>query len=215
MKRQARAEATRRKIIDAAVELFADIGYGDTALADIVKTADVTKGAFYYHFNSREAVAEAIIGESNERVAAAYAEATREPRPALEKLIAGSYAIAGAIQSDQLVGIGNLLIQSLSQIGDTGSEVYPRWKSAFVQEVNRAASAGELGGGVSPDDAGEAIYVSMVGCQLLSDAIGDDAYDRLARAWRILLKAVAPAAALAQLDDFLAGTCQLYRDPAR
>lgn len=215
MKRQARAEATRRKIIDAAVDLFADVGYGDTALADIVKAAHVTKGAFYYHFNSREAVAEAIIDESNERVAAAYADATREPRPALEKLIVGSYAIAGAIQSDKLVGIGNLLVQSLSQIGDAGSKVYPRWKSAFVEEANAAAAAGELRGGMSADDVGEAIYVSMVGCQLLSDAMGDDPYDRLARAWHIVLQAVVPAPEVGQLDDFLIGIRRLYGEPAR
>ncbi|AQT82886.1 hypothetical protein B1R94_17205 [Mycolicibacterium litorale] len=215
MRRQARAEATRRRIIDAAVELFAAIGYGDTSLADIVKAAKVTKGAFYYHFTSKEAVAEAIIGESNERVAAAYADATREARPALEKLIAGSYAIAGAIRSDTLVGIGNQLIQSLSQIGDTGGQVYPRWKSIFAEEANAAATAGQLRDGMIADDVGEAIYVSMVGCQLLSDAIGDDAFDRLARAWRILLRAVAPGKALAELDDFLIGTRQLYRDPTR
>ncbi len=61
MARQARAEATRKKIIDTAVELFIDLGYGETGLAEILQRADVTKGAFYYHFDSKEAVAAAII----------------------------------------------------------------------------------------------------------------------------------------------------------
>lgn len=53
----ARAEATRHEIIDAAVELVDTVGYGDTGLADVMTRADITKGAFYYHFTSKDAVA--------------------------------------------------------------------------------------------------------------------------------------------------------------
>jgi len=68
--RQARAEATRGKIIDAAVALFTDSGYGDTDLSAIVRQAGITKGAFYYHFESKGQVADAIIAEGNFRFAA-------------------------------------------------------------------------------------------------------------------------------------------------
>ena len=61
--RQARAEVTRRRIIDAAIDLFAEAGYGGTGLAEILKRADVTKGAFYYHFEGKDQVADAIIDE--------------------------------------------------------------------------------------------------------------------------------------------------------
>ena len=60
---QARAEATRRRILDSAVDLFSEMGYGETGLADILQRAGVSKGAFYYHFDSKEAVAAAIIQE--------------------------------------------------------------------------------------------------------------------------------------------------------
>ncbi len=212
VKRQARAEATRRRIIDAAVGLFGEIGYGQTGLADIVKAADVTKGAFYYHFSSREAVADAIITEGNEHLAAVYSGAIRDARPALENLIVGTYALASAIRSEELVGISNLLVQSLSQIGDAGSQVYPRWKSAFLSETRKAAMAGELRDGVDPEDAGEAICASMVGSQLLSDAIGDDVFGRLTRSWHILLRAVAPAHALPGLEGFLLSIQRSYED---
>ena len=60
---QSRAEATRQRIIDAAVILFAENGYADTGLNDITAAAKVTTGAFYYHFASKESVANAIIRE--------------------------------------------------------------------------------------------------------------------------------------------------------
>lgn len=43
---QSRAEATRQRIIDAAVILFAENGYADTGLNDITAAAKVTTGAF-------------------------------------------------------------------------------------------------------------------------------------------------------------------------
>src|SRR5690349_17950524 len=53
--RQARSEVTRRKIIDAAVGLFNDVGYSNAGLGDIIEHAGLTKGALYHHFSSKEA----------------------------------------------------------------------------------------------------------------------------------------------------------------
>ena len=50
---QARAQATHAAIIQAALDLFEDSGYGSTGLTDIINKAAVTKGAFYYHFHTR------------------------------------------------------------------------------------------------------------------------------------------------------------------
>lgn len=63
MPRQPRAVETRQKIIDAAVELFAEKGYAETGLNDLTARAGVTTGAFYYHFTSKEALATAIMDQ--------------------------------------------------------------------------------------------------------------------------------------------------------
>jgi AcrR family transcriptional regulator len=65
MVRQARSDATRRKIITSAVELFNEIGYPATGLGDIIERAEMTKGALYYHFDSKESLATAIIEEGS------------------------------------------------------------------------------------------------------------------------------------------------------
>ena len=83
MARQARAEVTRGKIIDAAVELFTDSGYGDTDLAAIVRRAGITKGAFYYHFESKEQVADAIVAEGNIRLRNVFSDADESSSSAL------------------------------------------------------------------------------------------------------------------------------------
>lgn len=44
---------TRRKILDAAAELFAKHGYENTTIAQIVEKADLAKGTFYQHFQTK------------------------------------------------------------------------------------------------------------------------------------------------------------------
>jgi len=51
---QARSEETRRRILQAAEESFARRGYDATGVAEICARAEVSKGAFYHHFPSKQ-----------------------------------------------------------------------------------------------------------------------------------------------------------------
>ncbi len=210
MARQARAEATRGKIIDAAVDLFADLGYGDTDLAAIVRRADITKGAFYYHFDSKEQVADAIIAEGNLRLRKVFAEAEQTSSSALQSLIVATLGVARLMRTDKLVGTGNLLIQSLNQIGQAGHGLYPDWVEVFTGYLKTVAAQGDLRADVDPVEAGDTVCASVLGAQLLSDAVGDDVCGRLVRAWRVLLVAIVPDESVPYFQEFLARIAAQY-----
>lgn len=53
---QTRSEETRGKIIQSALKLFAEKGYDATGVAEICEFSEVSKGAFYHHFPSKQAV---------------------------------------------------------------------------------------------------------------------------------------------------------------
>jgi AcrR family transcriptional regulator len=53
---QQRGEETRTRILEAAVAGFAEQGYGRTGVAEICHRARVSKGAFYHHFPSKQAL---------------------------------------------------------------------------------------------------------------------------------------------------------------
>lgn len=57
------AELTRKKLIKSALLLFSEKGVAHTTLTDISRKAEVTKGAFYWHFKNKLEVFDAIIDE--------------------------------------------------------------------------------------------------------------------------------------------------------
>lgn len=53
-------ERTRQALIDEALKLFGAQGYAVTSVQEITEAAGVTKGAFYHHFDSKEALLKVI-----------------------------------------------------------------------------------------------------------------------------------------------------------
>ena len=56
MSNAARGAETRQLILDASMDLFAQNGYDATSVAEICQRAEVSKGAFYHHFPSKQAL---------------------------------------------------------------------------------------------------------------------------------------------------------------
>ena len=62
----ARAEDTRRKIYEAAMELFREKGFEPTTMRDIAAKAGVALGGAYYYFSSKDAIVLAFYSEMQE-----------------------------------------------------------------------------------------------------------------------------------------------------
>ncbi len=58
---QQRSEETRAHILQAAITLFAKNGYDASSVAEICQAAGVSKGAFYHHFASKQAVFQSLL----------------------------------------------------------------------------------------------------------------------------------------------------------
>lgn len=62
MARNKNPEITINRILDAAMDLFLKKGYDNTTIQDIVDAlGDLSKGAIYHHFKSKEEIIEAVI----------------------------------------------------------------------------------------------------------------------------------------------------------
>src|SRR3954467_773533 len=79
-RREATKLANRGAIIEAAREVFAELGYGAATVRDIVRRTDLATGTFYNYFPDKEAIFRALVEESarqgRELVRAARRQAT-------------------------------------------------------------------------------------------------------------------------------------------
>lgn len=189
---QARAEATRRRILDSAVDLFSELGYGETGLADVLARAGVSKGAFYYHFDSKEAVAVAIIEDYRRRNTQAVLDRIDLSAPLLDRMITATFVSAAILESDKTARIGNQLLQGLGQVSSVASRIYREWTEDFTANLTKAVQRAGPRDGVDPAEFAEAMWVAILGCHLLSSALGDDPHARLHRAWHAMLRATLP-----------------------
>jgi AcrR family transcriptional regulator len=86
-KHDLRSEATRRRLVAAARELFGARGYAGVGTEEIVRAAGVSRGALYHQFRDKAdlfaAVAEQIEAEIAERIAADASGAAADPAAAL------------------------------------------------------------------------------------------------------------------------------------
>ncbi len=81
-----RRERTRGKLTDATRELIAEKGVAGLRIQEITERADVALGSFYNHFDSKEAVVEAVIAESLQGLTETLAAAPLEDAAELVSL---------------------------------------------------------------------------------------------------------------------------------
>ena len=99
-----KAHERRAEILAVAGQLFAAQGYGATSVDQIVQTAAIAKGTFYYYFASKEAVLEALATDLVETVAEAMQTVADDPHlGAVDKLCGLIRAMNGAEEHGQAV----------------------------------------------------------------------------------------------------------------
>ena len=99
MKTEQRREETSRSILQAAALLFADKGYDATGVAEICRRAGVSKGAFYYHFPTKQSVFIRLIDEWLRDLEASLDGADMGPSSPSEWLLAMSGAFQKILDS--------------------------------------------------------------------------------------------------------------------
>lgn len=70
-----RGRRTRRRILDAAEVVFAELGYHDASIVRIVERAGVAQGTFYIYFRSKQEIFEELVADLNSRLREAMSKA--------------------------------------------------------------------------------------------------------------------------------------------
>ena len=169
-----RAGATRRHIIEVAARAFAEYGYSGISLNDIVRETGLTKGAFYFHFASKEALALEVFRDRQDRwVEKTLAGVMEKPR-AIDQLTA-MLDIGCEIHEDDgsARAIARLCQEWSSQedLVEHSRSHLTRWFEITAEVIRRAQEEGDVRLDIDARLTAETLCASFIGIEEVSTAM--------------------------------------------
>ncbi|MER5637814.1 ScbR family autoregulator-binding transcription factor [Kitasatospora sp. NPDC002227] len=188
---------TRREIIKAAAEVFERRGYAAATMAEIIAAAGVTKGAVYFHFASKEELAQAVIDVQSD-----WVDTGLEPAPGFQAVIDATMVYANALINDVIVRATNRLVIEHGSFDMPNSEPYQTDILTIRDLVIRADEAGDMLPRLDPYAVAKTITGAFTGIQLSSQVLSQrtDLVERLVFMWRVLLPGLVQPERLLTLD---------------
>ena len=95
-----RRQATQAAILKAAKRLFGERGFAATTIDDVAASAHVAKGAVYHHFETKEALFEAVFDQVSQELLVEVDRAARNEKDALAAMAKGTQAYFDACAKD-------------------------------------------------------------------------------------------------------------------
>jgi TetR/AcrR family transcriptional repressor of nem operon len=139
-----RREGVREHILCAASRQFAVMPYSQVNLDDIVSAALVTKGVLYTHFDSKMALATALVEPHIEVSWGIGAKRRALGLGGLEALIDYAYLIAAADVSSHLTRAAINLFESIGRFDGLQARVSENWVQTFAAIATRAVAEGDI-----------------------------------------------------------------------
>ena len=194
MAKQVRSEITRAAIIRGAAEAFDRFGYGGTSLSDVIALAGVTKGALYFHFSSKQELAQAVIQRQHAWSVGPAQEQLDGDAPGLEAVIHLSQRLASQLVHDPVVRAGVRLTLETGTFDTAMPDPYQEWIDATTGLLHRAVEAGDLRQGVQPATLARFVVGAFTGVQVLSQVLTgrEDLRERVEEMWALLLPGLVP-----------------------
>jgi AcrR family transcriptional regulator len=173
------------------------------SLDDILADAAVTKGAMYFHFRSKYALAAAIIEHRAEQSRSAVTEALARRLPGMEALIDVLFVIAVEDVSDELARAGLNLLESIGRTDGLGARTFGIWVTGFAGMARTAIAEGDVPAEREADEIARILVAMYLGVRQLSDLDEPQAFlDRLTDAWDVMLPGIVNPERLSYLQQF-------------
>jgi AcrR family transcriptional regulator len=155
-----RREARRQRLLDAALQLFSDLGFHDTSVDEVVAQARTSKSAFYEHFESKEDCFRVLLEQEGGALIAAVREAARDGGGHRERTRLGIAAFVNTCASRSRVA-RLLLVESVGlspSIEAVRHRLHAEFAGLTESEVRYAQEHGdEALAGVDPAVYGRAV----------------------------------------------------------
>jgi AcrR family transcriptional regulator len=165
-----RRESTRAAVIAAAALEFAEHGYLATRLDDIVARTGMTKGAVYFHFASKEALAAEVCWAHYRRLDQLAASGRADESDPLTAAEALTVSVARASSSDPIVRAGARLARDRTLIDADLPDPHTWWVGQLLPLLVRARRTSGAATDLSPTATARTVATFFLGAQQLIPA---------------------------------------------
>jgi AcrR family transcriptional regulator len=166
---------TRQQILESAYHEIHRQGFQAASLSQILKKAEVTKGALYHYFPDKQTLGYSVIEELIQRFVLQFwlrpLEEAADPIDGLKRLIVE--AEKNISDEDVLLGcpLNNLCLE-MSPIDDgfrqRVKQVYELWREGFARALRIAQANGTVTSSIDAMDCATFIVASLAGCRSLA-----------------------------------------------
>jgi TetR/AcrR family transcriptional regulator, transcriptional repressor for nem operon len=186
-----KADSTRQQILRAAARRFAQLPYHQVGLDDVLAEAELTKGAMYFHFRSKHALALAIIEDQTNHSSDAVADLLTRKLSGLETLIDFSYQLAVRDISDDIARAGLHLLESIGRIEGLQEKQLGVWIETLAVIVGHAIAEGDIVDRCDPQDVGRLLVSTYMGLRQTSNLDEPEKFLLdLERTWALVVSGV-------------------------
>ena len=163
---QQRSEETHNRILTAATDLFSKSGYDATGVAEICLAAGVSKGAFYHHFPTKQAVFMELLNSYMNGIETGFNLMRQETHDVPQAILQMAEMVGSLFQTSDIHLSIFLEFWSQAnhdpQVWEATVAPFHRYQSYFTEMIQEGIHAGSI----QPIDAQQAARV------LVSLAVG-------------------------------------------
>jgi AcrR family transcriptional regulator len=166
--------ATMHRMQTKGLELFYKKGYYNTSIDDILKELDLSKGAFYYHFQSKEDFFISIV--QNMVVRKVYnlmiepIEGKADPFTAIERCFENALATAEHNELDYGFVLGNFITEfngRNEEISKYLKDIYKVWEVNLVTTLQKGKTDGFIARHIDSEGVASFLIASYMGIRVL------------------------------------------------
>lgn len=175
---QTKGDATRERILAAAMELIHTQGYHHTHISDIMAASGVKKGNLYFHFASKDDLCLALLRKAKEDYFA-YLRKSMKSAAALDRLNDIFMAVYKLHRSRRFMGgclFGNIALEMSDEnplFADIIRDVFDEWSGLFAELIEQAQAEGRLEKDIRPASLARHIVASLEGAIMMTKLTKD------------------------------------------
>jgi len=188
--RQTKGERTRARLVTVAAQVFAEQGYAATTYEQLVQAAGLSRGAFYFHFPSKEHLAVEVLRATKQRWLDEVGRRVAGAPDAAAALRGVGAALVALHDSDPAGSVASALAAQAPQgsaVREAAAEVTGTWIGMIADLVRQGQADGSVRADLDAGQVAVLLFAAVDGLRDLGDLLDEPDRRRSAFTARVQL----------------------------